>query len=153
MSDRACLRVPEWLENRREARSSAAEEQLLHRHLPGCSACRRLAEETEPLTLFANLGRGQLPSGVEEYILGGLHVEEQHPQRWHPLATAIWRAPWQCCRVKTAERAGGWIAEPRRRSLRIGQLADVGCVTAGRTVAGFACVLGPKECFDSKLHL
>jgi hypothetical protein len=90
---RSCASVPEWLEDRRQERLAAADGQRLDGHLAGCGPCRRLAEETAPLPLFAGLTEGPMPAGVEEYILGGVHVEEQHPRRPGLLPVA-WRAPW-----------------------------------------------------------
>lgn len=64
----------------------------LQAHLEACQACRQEQQDTEPLELFAGLTRGGLPAGVENYILGGLRVEEERPAGSVWSAATLWPA-------------------------------------------------------------
>lgn len=89
-----CQETPVLLEGRREKTLPETAARLLKTHLDMCRDCRRLAVETEPLILFRELLQQPLPPGVDQYILGGLRLEEGR-RRTRPLFRPGWRPqPW-----------------------------------------------------------
>ena len=87
-----CREALGWLDSAREDRLAANLRGRLQEHLSGCSGCRQEQIDTAPLPLFANLTSGPLPAGVENYILGGLRVEEERPEPVVWSAASIWPA-------------------------------------------------------------
>jgi len=87
-----CREVVDWLELAREGRLASSLQARLRDHLNSCPGCRQEERDTEPLGIFADLTRGELPAGVENYILGGLRVEEDRPEAVVWSSASIWPA-------------------------------------------------------------
>ena len=87
-----CRRAMDRLELSRQERLAQHLLARLQDHLGDCPACRQEQQDTEPLDLFAGLTRGGLPAGVENYILGGLRVEEERRDDGVWSAASIWPA-------------------------------------------------------------
>ena len=87
-----CRRAMDRLELSRQERLAPHLLARLQDHLGVCPACRQEQQDTEPLDLFAGLTRGGLPAGVENYILGGLRVEEERRNDGVWSVASIWPA-------------------------------------------------------------